>query len=150
MSGHAVELFETKTPGINFGLKIKFNGGMNVPKSQRIYLYNIGDKYDHPTYSEMKSFFHLLNHQTNIGMDKTVSMKLGQPYANCQVSSAMQNTHIYNQIKAANISYRQDTCLELCQEKHIAKSCNCTYYGFLRSSTKDYYPSRDCLLNNCH
>ena len=144
-TGHSVDLLKSKTAGVYDGLRISFIKNMPIKsKSKQALYYYVGDNYEHPTNSEIKSFFQLHDHTSYVGIKRIDSKKLGYPYNEClEDLTDFKDKSIINRILSKNITYRVSNCLQLCEEDFIAEKCNCTFYGYFQDDNR-FDPADDC------
>jgi len=110
---HSSEIKSTKTKGPLSGFLLQFF----LPKDHSI-IYYINDAYVKPTTSEIIKF--LAPGTSNvIILDKTVETKLEYPFNNCWNLDNMPDTPLVRQLSAANITYRQVNCFELCFQNFV-------------------------------
>ena len=156
-SGHSVELLKSRNVGKDEGLAIYFNTSssseINVTKPGKIFQYFISDNYIIPEGVEMKTFLLFFNYQANIAISKTVNKRLEHPFNQCynDVRFKAADKTLVDKIINSNTSYLQVTCFNLCQEAHMSRICNCTFYGFLRYNGM-YDLGKDCnkgVKNDC-
>jgi len=114
-TNHPSEIKSTITTGFLSGFFLQFF----LPKDHSICYY-INDAYAKPTTSEIIKFF-APGTSNVIKFEKTVENKLGYPFNNCWERVNLPDTPLVRQLSAANITYRQDNCFELCFQKFLQK-----------------------------
>jgi len=107
-SGHSSKIESTGTKDLFSGFYLQFY----LPKDHLIY-YFINDAFVEPTSSEIVKFI-LPGTFTNFKLEKTVETKLEYPFNNCWNLNNLPDTPLVRQLSAANITYRQVNCIELC------------------------------------
>lgn len=79
---------------------------------------------------------------TNLAINKVFTKKLANPYSDCiDDENKLESSIYYRKLKAANKTYKQTDCLELCFSEHLYKECKC-----YESSTIEFFPDGQ----NCH
>jgi hypothetical protein len=112
-TGHLSDIKSTRTTGVISGFILHFF----LPKGHLIYYY-INDAYVEPTPSEIVKFI-LPGTFTNFKLEKTVETKLEYPFNNCWNLNNLPDTPLVRQLSAANITYRQVNCFELCFQNFV-------------------------------
>lgn len=74
-------------------------------------------------------------HETNIAItDRIYTYRLLKPYSNCEfdeTNSEVVNSDLYKLFSNSNVTYSQETCIDLCLQKSIIKTCGCAYSPLL-------------------
>lgn len=64
--------------------------------------------------------------KTRLAVKKVVNQRLESPFSDCvQDVVTAASTDLFKLTKSLNISYSQDTCMNLCYQKYIIKYCRC-------------------------
>jgi len=107
-SGKVSEIKSTKTTGPYSGLLLR----LYLPKDHFLFYY-ISDANIKPITSEIEK--HLITGTFNdLKIEKTVDAKLEFPFNNCWNLNNLPDTPLVRQLSAANITYRQVNCFEIC------------------------------------
>jgi len=114
-TGHSSEIKSTSSTDPNSGLILE----LFLPKDHSIDYY-INDAYLKPTTSDNIKFL-LPATTTDIILEKTVETKLEYPFNNCWERVNLPDTPLVRQLSAANITYRQVNCFELCFQNFLQK-----------------------------
>jgi len=114
-TGHLKKIKRTKTTGPDSGFVLQFY----LPKDH-FFFYFINDAHVKPTMSEINRYFPRGTTNDFI-MDKTIETKLESPFNNCWDLANLPDTPLVRQLNAANITYRQVNCFELCFQDHVRK-----------------------------
>jgi len=114
-TGHLSDIKSTTTTGYFSGFFLM----LYLPNNYSIYYY-INDAYVKPTPSEIVKFL-LPGGISDIILEKTVETKLEFPFNNCWERVNLPDTPLVRQLSAANITYRQVNCFELCFQNFIQK-----------------------------
>jgi len=112
-SGHFNKISSSKNPGSSSGLILQFY----LPKDF-FFFYYINDAYIRPTMSEINKYF-LTGTSNEFVLDKTVENKLEYPFNKCWNRINLPDTPLVRQLSAANITYRQVNCFEICFENFV-------------------------------
>jgi hypothetical protein len=112
-TGHSSKIESTRSTNPNSGLLFE----LYLPKDHSIYYY-INDAYVEPTPSEIVKYL-LPGRISNILLEKTVETKLEYPFNNCWERINLPDTPLVKQLYAANITYRQVNCFDLCLHNFI-------------------------------
>jgi len=141
-SGHLKKVQSSKTQGPDSGFFLQFY----LPEKQ-FFFYYINDAYIRPTMSEINKYF-LTGTSNEFILDKTVETKLDYPFNNCWNLVNLPDTRLVKQLSAANITYRQVNCFEICFENFVEK------YAFeydisedearLKDEVKNYDMEKNC------
>jgi len=114
-TGHLSDIKSTTTTGYFSGFFLM----LNLPNDYSIYYY-ISDAYVKPTRSEIVKFL-LPGRSSDIRLEKYVETKLEYPFNNCWNLNNLPDTPLVRQLSAANITYRQVSCFELCFQNFVKK-----------------------------
>jgi len=114
-SGHPNKIKSTRTTGFTSGYSLQFY----LPKDHFIFHY-INDAYVKPTTYEINKYFSR-GIAYDFVLEKTVETKLEFPFNNCWERINLPDTPLVKQLSAANITYRQVNCFELCFQKYVQK-----------------------------
>lgn len=127
-------------PGKQNGLQLEFFlGPPHLDSAKRLYYYNRYDGLHLTIYN--KTYRPLNNIEgidiqtgtcTTIHMSKTMVSHLGAPYGDCidMSSSGSYSSFIVDAMRAENITYRQENCLEYCRQSYIINDCGCYYMNY--------------------
>lgn len=63
---------------------------------------------------------------TAIRLKKAVKFSIPEPYSRCQDLDSF-SSDLYDRMKANNVSYKQDICIEICLHEVIIKNCSCRF-----------------------
>jgi len=141
-TGHPSEIKSTKTTRYFSGILFE----LYLPKDHSIDYY-INDAYVKPTKSEKMKFL-LPGTTTDIILEKTVEKKLEYPFNSCQNRNNLPDTPLVRQLSAANITYRQVNCFELCFENFVQKYALEHKIGEdearLKAEVKNYETEKKC------
>jgi len=114
-SGHLNKIKSTRKTAHYSGFKLQFF----LPKDH-YFIYFINDAYVKPVVSEINKYF--LSGTTNdFILEKIVETKLEYPFNNCWERINLPDSPLVRQLSAANITYRQVNCFELCLRNFAAK-----------------------------
>ena len=103
------------------------------PKEFKLF---VGDNRHMPVYQELTTNLELgLRH--TVSFEKTVEVKLGQPYNDCIEDLSSYNSGF------VNFDYRRENCLQLCSQEHIVKKCNCTLEDIWSNKDSMFYDFND-------
>jgi len=138
-TGHPSVIESTTTP-------LGFSFELYLPKDYSI-IYYINDAYVKPIPSEIikflfpSKFIHLI-------LEKTVETKLEYPFNNCWERINLPDTPLVRQLSAANITYRQVNCFELCLQNYVQKYALENEIGedkaILKTEVKNYDKVKYC------
>jgi len=113
------------------------------------FLYYINDAYVKPTATENIKF--LLPGTSNvIILEKTVETKLEYPFNNCWNLNNLPDTPLVRQLSAANITYRQVNCFELCFQNFVQNYAREHKIGEAEAILKDEVKNYDKVKNCNH
>jgi len=112
-TGHPNEIKSSSTSDPYSGFLFNFY----LPKYHYLFYY-INDAYTEPTSSENIKFI-LPGTMNNFILEKTVETKLEYPFNNCWERVNLPDTPLVRQLSAANITYRQVNCFEICYQKYV-------------------------------
>ena len=108
------------------GVFIGYDSGffINLNRSEGIRLYYfVGDNQVKPMRTELELAVELNTKSDqnffNIGIKKTVDMKLPKPFSNCIRSIRSEMSHLVKKIMEQNMTYRQEYCYELCYYDYL-------------------------------
>ncbi len=104
------EIKSTRTTESFAGFLIRFI----LPKYHYLFYY-VNDAYVKPTKSEIDTYF-IPGTYYELKLEKIVETKLEFPFNNCWERVNLPDTPLVRQLSAANITYRQVNCFELCYE----------------------------------
>jgi len=134
-SGHFNKIQSAKIQGSSSGFVLQFY----LPKDQ-FFFYYINDAYIKPIMSEINKYF-LTGTSNEFILDKTVETKLDYPFNNCWNLVNLPDTPLVRQLSAANITYRQANCFELCFRNFVQK------YAFEHDISEDEARLKDEVKN---
>jgi len=109
------KISSAKTPGPTSGFKLQFY----LPKDH-FFFYFINDAFVKPTTSEINKYF-LAGTANDFIFEKGVETKLDYPFNNCWDRINLPDAPLVRQLSAANITYRQVNCFEICFENYVKK-----------------------------
>lgn len=145
------------------GLKSSYLSGYTYGLVFYMYTPVSKSPYNLELYSGIKVFLH--NHTVKplnsegiflksgmthlIGLRKTISKKLPNPYSECEAenSKLYESSIIYKEILKQNSTYRQKECFELCLDKEIIDQCGC--YMIENGESFDKKPCTSPREQNC-
>jgi len=111
-SGHSREIKSTKTTGVSSGYIIR----LYLPS--HFIFYYINDAYVEPTSNEIEKLV-LPGIINSLKLEKTVETKLEFPFNNCWERNNLPDTPLVRKLSAANITYRQVNCVEICFQNFV-------------------------------
>lgn len=121
--GNERELLRFKNVGLILTIK-------NVPKNS-FMSYSITDNSYLPTESELNNFIQPGSYSV-IRVEKTIDRKLSEPYNECLHDLAPHESKLVKRILGMNVTYRRETCLEMCRNdiiESIAVAFNVSRYS---------------------
>lgn len=127
----------TAKAGITSGLTIAFD----LPNDTFLY-YIVADNKVNPIWTEFINQSDQKDGlQVNVNIQKTVDVKLPEPYSPCIDNINSQTSYLVQQIIEQNMTYRKKDCYELCFQKYLkayAKTQNMTIRVAYNSLRFDY------------
>jgi hypothetical protein len=134
-SGHPNKIISTRNTGFSSGFYLQFY----LPKNHILYYY-INDAYLKPTTFEINKYF-TRGIAYDYVLEKSVETKLELPFNDCWNRINLPDSPLVRQLSAANITYRQVNCFELCFEKFVQK------YAFENRLSEDEARTKDEARN---
>jgi len=117
-SGHLNKIKNTWTTLPLNGIVLQFY----LPNDHFLFYYindaYVNDKYIYPTKSEINKFI-IPGKNYEFVLEKSVETKLEYPFNKCWNRINLPDTPLVGQLSAANITYRQVNCFEICFENFV-------------------------------
>jgi hypothetical protein len=110
------------TNGISFEIFVGFNNKYMESKGSHIFIHEPGV---YPTYNQ--GYDLEVRTSTNFAIEKKIEKKLPKPYNNCTDNKELSNSNnqYYKVFLDYNISYTQESCLNLCLQHFQISKCSC-------------------------